>query len=434
VKTIRVSGLNVRSKSIHTGAFAFALLAAACGSDSEKGGCDPDAAGTICTIVGSGERGFGGDDGPALEAILDTPQDMVVMPSGELWLIDFNNYVIRAVDDEGNIRSVVGTGLLGDSPGVDQAEVAAREAKFNHTTDLFVHDGYLYLAAWHNSRVKRVNLSTMMLENFAGTGRRTLYNGDDGPALEAAVDLPSSVTADLDGNIVIMDQANQVVRKIDRQGDIHCLAGTCVVEPPESPCTEGQIPTPCPDSNKTTCGDPATSCSSPCTPGYGGDDGPALKARMAQPFGQMADPSGRIAYDKDGNLYFADSNNNRIRKVDTSGVITTFAGTGKAGYSGDDGPASDADLQNPVDVEVADDGTVYFTDTYNNCVRKVDGDGVITTAVGQCGATTATRGFAGDGASPTEALLDRPYGIELANGRLYVADSYNNRIRVVNFE
>lgn len=411
-------------------------LLVACGESAEEPtapACDPNEAGTICTIVGDGTRGYGGDEGPALQAHIDTPQDMVVMPDGELWLLDFNNYLIRAVDDDSNIRTVIGTGLLGDSPPPEETSVDALEAKFNHTTDLFVHDGYLYLAAWHNSRIKRVNLSEMTLENFAGIGRRMLYTGNEGPALEAAVDLPSSIAVDAQGNIAIMDQANQVIRSVDDEGNIHCLAGTCVVEAAGTSCEPGQVPTACPDSNKTTCGDPELTCDLPCTPGYGGDGEDALQARMAQPFGQMADPAGRIAFDPDGNLIFADSNNNRIRKV-ADGVITTIAGTGDAGASGDGGDAVEAEINNPVDVEVAEDGTIYFTDTYNSCIRKIDAEGIIDTVVGHCGTGSGSRGFAGDGGPPEDALLARPYGIELDGDRMYIADSYNHRIRVVNFD
>jgi sugar lactone lactonase YvrE len=415
-----------------------APLLAACGG-TEAGepavpACDPEEPGTICTIVGEGTRGYGGDDGPALLAHIDTPQDMVVMPDGELWLLDFNNYLVRALDDDGNIRTVIGTGLLGDSPAPEETRVPALEAKFNHTTDLFVHDGYLYLAAWHNTRIKRVELSSMMLENFAGIGQRMLYTGDGGPALEAALDLPSSIAVDAEGNIAIMDQANQVIRSVDADGNIHCLAGTCVVEAAGTSCEPGQVPTACPGSNKTTCGDPEETCDLPCTPGYGGDGEDALRARLAQPFGQMADPAGRIAFDAEGNLILADSNNHRIRKVDLDGIITTIAGTGVAGASGDGGEAVRAKLNNPVDVEVAADGTIYFTDTYNSCIRKIDTDGIIDTVAGHCGTGSGSRGFAGDGGPPQDALLARPYGIELDGDRLYIADSYNHRIRVVNLD
>jgi serine/threonine protein kinase, bacterial len=152
---------------------------------------------------------------------------------------------------------------------------------------------------------------------------------------------------------------------------------------------------------------------------------------MAQPYGQAADPAGRLVYDREGNLLFADSENNRIRKVDRAGIITTLAGTGIAGYAGDGGPANLAKISRPIDIEVAEDNTVYFTDVDNNCIRKISPAGVISRVAGKCG---KPRGFGGDGGNPLDATMDRPYGIELDGKRLYVADSYNNRIRVVNLK
>jgi sugar lactone lactonase YvrE len=153
---------------------------------------------------------------------------------------------------------------------------------------------------------------------------------------------------------------------------------------------------------------------------------------MAQPFGAAINPSGHIAYDPAGNLLFADSDNHRIRKVDTAGVITTIAGTGVRGYSGDEGPATAAQLDHPVDLAIAPDGTIYFTDVYNSCVRKIDPSGTIARVAGQCSSDRADWGFAGDGGSPLEAKLDRPHGLDLVGHKLYVTDSYNNRVRVVN--
>jgi sugar lactone lactonase YvrE len=115
-------------------------------------------------------------------------------------------------------------------------------------------------------------------------------------------------------------------------------------------------------------------------------------------------------------------------------VITTIAGTGVAGASGDGNEAVEAKINNPVDVEVAADGTIYFTDTYNSCIRKIDPDGIIDTVAGHCGTGSTSRGFKGDGGPPKDALLARPYGIELDGDRLYIADSYNHRIRVVNLD
>lgn len=414
-----------------------AVPLAACSGDFP---CDPEAPGTICTIVGSGESAFGGDDGPALQAPLYTPQDTARAPNGNLWVIDFNNYLIREVKPDGIIHTVIGNGLLGDSPSDTNAtEWPALQAKMNHTPSMMFHDGYLYMAAWHNSRVKRVDLSTMMVENFAGAGRRTYYTGDEGPALRAALDLPSSLAVDPDGNILIMDQANQVIRSVDRDGIIHRVVGTCVVElrgEEGGKCEEGEEPFQCLGSNKTTCSaTPEIACSQPCSLGYGGDGGSALDARLAQPFGQSAYPAGRMAYDAEGNLYFADSANHRIRMVDTAGIIHTVAGTGDQGYGGDGGPATEAYINTPVDIDVAPDGSVFFTDTFNSCIRKIDPDsGVISTVVGQCSPRKADWGFDGDGGHPEDALLNRPFGLQVDGpDRLIVTDSYNERIRVVNF-
>jgi hypothetical protein len=410
------------------------VAVAACGDTP----CDPDAPNTICTIVGSGEQGFSGDNGPATRASIYFPQDTAVSPDGELWVLDFNNYVIRAIDAQGIIRSVIGNGELGDSPAPGVSEMPAIDAYFNHTSDLFFHDGYLYLAAWHNSRIKRVRLSDMMISNYAGYGRRTYYDGDEGPALAASLDLPSSIALHPSGNIVIMDQANQVIRMIDENGMMHRIVGKCVIDK-DFPCG-GSGPAACsnvaaPDlynSNKLACGDLDSQCRAPCTPGYGGDGGLAIEARMAQPFGQEADPAGRLVYDHAGNLIFADTDNNRIRKVDTAGFITTIAGTGESGYGGDGGPAIAAKINRPVDVEIGPDNTVYFTDVYNNCVRKIDPAGIISTVAGRCSPNPDHRGFSGDGGPPLEARMDRPYGIELHGNKLYVSDTYNSRVRVVN--
>jgi sugar lactone lactonase YvrE len=400
-----------------------------CGGD---GPCDPEAANTICTIAGNGTQRWTTSEGLALEDGLYVPQDVAVAPDGVIWVLDFNNLVVRTIDHDGIIRPVIGNGEVGDSPPVGVPSMPALDATFNHTSDLFFHEGYLYMAAWHNSRIKRVNLSDMMLENFAGAGRRTYYDGDGGPALLASLDLPSSITLDPEGNIVIMDQANQVIRRINKADNtIDRIAGVCVVEL-DVPCGLGEQPQACPGSNKFACGNLATECEKPCTPGYGGDGGDALSARMAQPYGQAADPAGRLTYDKEGNLLFADSENNRIRKVDRDGIMTTIAGTGVAGYSGDDGPAIAATINRPIDIEVGDDNSIYFTDVDNSCVRKIDTSGKISRVVGRCNTDHKKRGFGGDGGDPLDATLDRPYGIELVGKKLYVSDSYNNRIRVVN--
>jgi DNA-binding beta-propeller fold protein YncE len=282
------------------------------------------------------------------------------------------------------------------------------------------------MAAWHNSRIRRIDMDTMELADVAGTGGRA-YVGDEGPAAMAVLDLPAGVDVAPDGDIVFVDQANQVIRRIDSEtGTISRIAGRCLTVE----CGAGETPTQCGmNSGKSYCGTNPMACGLPCLPGYAGDDGPALDARFNMPFGQSADPAGRLAIADDGTIYFADTRNHRIRVITTDGNIATYAGTGTAGYSGDGGPADAAQLDNPVDVELASDGTLYIADTFNSCIRAIGTDGTIRTVVGICG----QRGFSGDGGDPLEAELDRPYGVELdeATGALYVTDTHNSRIRVV---
>jgi hypothetical protein len=197
-------------------------------------------------------------------------------------------------------------------------------------------------------------------------------------------------------------------------------------------------PTQCPDgdngpSGKWTCGDPMMFCGKPCTPSYGGDEGPATEMRMSQPFGQSATPAGRIVYDPAGNLYFADTGNHLIRMIDTDGIVHRIAGqapegpTKHNGYAGDGGPALDATLDYPVDLALGDDGTLYFSDVRNHCVRAIDPGGIISTVAGVCG----EKGWDGDGGAPEEALLNLPFGVEIAEGRLNIADTGNSVIRSV---
>jgi serine/threonine-protein kinase len=168
-----------------------------------------------------------------------------------------------------------------------------------------------------------------------------------------------------------------------------------------------------------------------CTPSFGGDRGPERLARIAQPYGDAAWPGGHVAYDRANCLVFADTDNHRIRKV-TAGIITTIAGTGVAGHDGENVPAIEAQLYSPFDLAVGPDNSIYFSDTENNCIRKIDPNGIITTVAGRCSSNPNDRGFSGDGGPPLEATFNRPYGIDLVGDKLYVSDSYNGRVRVVN--
>jgi sugar lactone lactonase YvrE len=407
-----------------------ASLLAGCGT---SGPCDPDAPGTICTVAGNGERENAPDEVDALDATFDEPQDVVVAPDGSLWILDFNYYKLRALGADGKVRRIMGT-VFGDSPRSEGlAATPSLQAKFNHFPTITIHDGIAYIAAWHNRDIKQLDLATMLVSDVAGTSVPEQYSGDGGPALQAAADLPSGIAFDPMGRLVWMDQANQVIRRINLDGNVERIAGNCIAGEEIAPCTSGEVPQACPGTNKTVCGGDLSLCSAFCTPGFAGDGGPATEARLAQAFGQSTDPGGRLMY-RDGVLYLADRDNNRIRKIDENGIITTIAGTDDIGYSGDGGPATAAMLDHPIDIDVAPDGTLYFSDTGNNCIRKIDPGGTIWTVAGRCTTTYVpnTGAFGGDGGPATDALLNWPYGIALAGSKLYIADSYNHRVRVVN--
>ena len=406
----------------------------ACGPGDEA--CDPTEPGTICTISGVGKSGYQGDAPiDALDAEMSLPQDTLTADDGTIYIADWNNHRIRRLNGDGVLEWVAGQGEIGGS-----LEDEVTNQDFNHLTQLMwdCETGQdMVVAAWHNSKIRTLDLDTGAIVDTCGDGRRA-YSGDGGVAHEAALDLPAAMACDPAGDLVIMDQANQVIRKVDAAGVITRIAGQCIIDAaaPAGPgaCAE---PVQCPGSNKLTCGDPAATCGSPCTPSFNGDMVPALDARLAQPFGQSADPAGRMVYDADGNLLFADSSNHLIRRIRAAdGLIEIVAGTppvdgvAQKGYAGDGGPATGALLNNPVDLALGDDGTLYFTDVYNHCVRAVATDGTISTVAGQCGEF----GFEGDGSDPQEALLNLPFGVEYWNGRLHIADSGNHRIRSIILE
>jgi sugar lactone lactonase YvrE len=424
------------------GILAFLCAAqAGCGEDS----CDPNAPGQICTVAGNGDNGYdkGADDKDldALSARMSLPQDTLTGPDGTLYILDWNNHRLRSLEADGKLRWVAGRGELGGSLD-DPAN-----GDFNHPTNMIFDESgeNVLIAAWHNSKIRQIDLATGEVSDTCGNGGRA-YFGDEGPAISSTLDLPASIAWNPDGDLVIMDQANQVLRRIDQDGNIHLLAGQCILEN-VTPCAEGEVPVQCPPradgspSGKFACGDPAESCvsgpSGACTPGYSGDDIPATEMRMSQPLGQSAPPAGRIAYDASGNLYFADSGNHLIRMIDTDGIVHRVAGTApvdgvpQPGFAGDGGPATEAQLNFPVDLAFADDGTLYFTDVMNHCVRAIDTDGTIRTAVGVCG---GEGGYEGDGGPADEALLLRPFGVEWHEGRLNIADTGNSVIRTVLLE
>ena len=363
--------------------------------------------GTICTVAGTGEGGA-----------LSLPSDVVVDPdTGTVYILDFNNLVVRALDPGGDLQVVAGSGELGDT-----FEGPALEADLNHLGDLLLDgDGGMYIAAWHNSRVLHLDLAAGTLRHVAATGARA-YDGDGGAAVDADFDLPSSLAWTPNGDLLVTDQSNQVIRRIDlAAGTVDHFAGRCLVDP-DGPC---DTPVACPDSAKLACD--AAQCSYPCQPGFAGDRATVAELRLALPFGAQALPGGKLAAATDGTLYIADCLNARVRAVAPNGDVDTVAGGGA--FTGEGVDATEAVLGQPIDVALAPDGTLYIADIDDHCIRRVDPDGSIHTAAGDCGIS----GYAGDRGPADNALLDRPLGIHLdpTGNRLYIADTVNHRIRAV---
>ncbi len=388
----------MRTKALFMSAALLAACEGAPASD-DPGNC-PSAPGTICTVAGNGVAGDGEDGLLPRRTMLYAPADVAFAPDGAMVIVDWNNHRIRAVQPGGRLKIVAGEGELGG--GLENDDVTGR---LNHPTDVtFDHQGRMVIAAWHNSRIKRVDMRTRAIEDIAGTGGRA-YGGDGGPATAAILNLPVSVVFAPDGQLYVSDQANQRIRCIDTAGIIRTVAGT------------GER-------------------------GFAGDGGPAPDARFDLPVGQRGHPAGHITRDAAGNMYLADTLNNRIRHISPDSVVSTVAGVGTAGSGGDGGPALEAQLNRPVDVAIGPEGALYIADTDNDCVRAVAG-GVIRTVAGVCGlcrdgrdprcscpATDAA--CLGDGGPAHQALLRRPTGIALdREGNLFVADTLNHRIRVV---
>ncbi len=221
---------------------------------------------------------------------------------------------------------------------------------------------------------------TAAVHTVAGTGKQG-YNGDHGAATSAAITAPTSVVSDSDGNLYFADRDNHVIRKIDTAGVITTVAGAGLQ-------------------------------------GFGGDGGPATSALLDTPSG--------VAVDEAKNLYISDTRNQRVRMVSAAGIISTIAGNGTAGFCGDGGPAINACLYNPRGISVDTSANVYVADSGNNCIRLISNGKILTVA------GSPTQGTAGDGGAATSAQLNHPLGVTInSNGKLFIADSSNQRIRTV---
>jgi len=331
----------------------------------------------ITTVAGNGATNYFGDGGAATNASLDGPDGSAVDGSGNLFIADLGNNRIRKVDPNGIITTVAGNGSAGFSGDGGAATNASLDDPDSVAVDGL---GNLFIADLGNNRIRKVDPNGI-ITTVAGNGNAG-YSGDGGAAANASLDEPYGVAVDGLGNLFIADTFNNRIRMVDPSGTITTVAGNG-------------------------------------SGGYSGDGGAATNASLDGPYG--------VAVDSIGNLFIADTFNNRIRELNTNGIIITVAGSGSAGYSGDGGAATRASLSYPFGVVVDIFDNVFIADTFNNCVREVDTNGIINTVAGN-----GSAGYSGDGGAATQASLDDPYGVTVdGSGNLFIADTDNNRIREV---
>jgi len=331
---------------------------------------------TISTFAGTGAAAFGGDGGAATAAQLRTPVCIKLDASGNMFIADKVNNRIRKIDATGIITTIAGTGVA--AYGGDGG--AATAAWLSQPTGIAVYGTNIYISDNGNRRIRKVNGSGNIVAT-AGNGTSG-YSGDGGPATAAAIGTPNGINTDAFGNIYFADDANHVVRKIDGStGIITTVAGY------------GSI-------------------------GYSGDGGAATAAQLHTPRD--------IFVDATGNLYIADQGNHRVRKVTVAGIISTVAGTGIPGSSGDGGAATAATLRYPTAVWLDADGNLIICDAGNYKLRKVTSSGTISTIAG-----TGTFGYSGDGGPATAAELSALGAVVNSSGVMFIADGSNNVVRKI---
>jgi hypothetical protein len=377
--------------------------------------------------MGDGTQGFDGDGHVPRETWLGQPMDLTFGPDGRAYLVDWNNHRVRRLEADGMVRTLIGRDLPGDWDCQDPTNpancvvplasvVKGSELALNHPMALkFAPDGRGYLAAWHNHKVVVLDPETLDVSIIAGQ-QVPGYLGDGGPAAASRLNFVDSVVIDGHGNVYVGDERNRRVRRIasDAARTITDVAGTSPA-PPAS--------------------------------GFTGDGGPATMARLGLAPYTVVDgadnppPGGALALGADGTLYLSDTFNHCVRQISPGSdgvvgdgdpaeeIITTLAGQcTTSGFSGDGGVATAALLNLPEDLEFGPDGKLYLADTGNHVIRRIDlGSGTIERVAG-----TGQRGFAGDLGPPLQARFASPYGLAFdVAGNLYVADTLNNRIRVI---
>jgi uncharacterized protein (TIGR03437 family) len=336
----------------------------------------------ITTVAGNNTQGYRGDGSVATSAELNSPAAVALDSSGNLYIADRANNCIRKVAAGANGKISTFAGVCASAGAIGGDGGPAASANFSAPTGLaFDHAGNLYVADLLNQVVRQITPGGT-ISTVAGTGQYP-FNGDGGPATATDLNQPFGLAVDASNDVYISDSQNHCVRVLTPDGNIHIVAGTGGAS------------------------------------GYSGDGGPAIKAKLNQPLG--------IALDRAGNLYIADAGNNVIRMVATDGTISTIAGNGKSGYSGDGQPATSAQLNKPEAVAVDAGGGIYISDYFNNRVREVV-NGVITTVAGNglcC--------YSGDSGIATNARVNEPIGLyaDPSTGNVYLADFGNDVVRLM---
>ena len=339
--------------------------------------------GNITTIAGNGISGYSGDGGQAVCAELNPPNAIAVDGSGNVYIADWGNHRIRKVEaSTGIISTIAGNG----TGGYNGDGISATAAELNYPAGVAVDgSGNIYIADDGNNRIRKLTVSTGIITTIAGNGTSG-FTGDGGDATNAELNNPQAVAVNTAGTIIyISDESNERVREVNASGIISTIAGNG-------------------------------------TAGYSGDGGPATNAEI------WGTPSFSfsVALDPSGNVYIADMGNNRIRKI-TGNTINTIAGNGTAGYSGDGIPATIAELYYPTAITFDNLGNMYIADWTNQRVRKVNTSGIINTIAGN-----GSSGYSGDGGPATNAKFLYPMSLGLDNsGNLFILDWLNNRIREV---
>jgi uncharacterized protein (TIGR03437 family) len=333
--------------------------------------------GIINAIAGNGGIGYTGDGGLATGAGLFQPYSISVDSAGDVYIAEAADCRVRMIDTKLDINTIAGNG----SPGFAGETGQASAAQLNTPTGVAVDsNGNLYVADSLNGRVRMITKSAA-ISTVAGNGGYS-YSGDGGAAAKAELYLPQAAAVDALGNRYIADSGNHVVRKIAASGIISTLAGTGAA-------------------------------------GYGGDGASGAKAQLNTPTG--------VAADKLGNVYIADSGNHRVRRVASDGSISTYAGNGAPGFAGDGGAAASAQLYTPFGLALDPSGNLYIAELGNSRVRKVSTTGTITTVAGN-----GTTAYGGDGGLAVNAQLYYPQAVAAdAIGNFYIADTLNFRVRMV---